>query len=127
MLVIGLDPHRVSGPWDPEPVVQAIAAGMAELAGRGFDAESCLVGLDGSDHIAARVTAALVSRSWDCVVVGGGIRTAEDLLEVFESVVNLVCRHAPRAAIAFNSRPDGLAEAVTRALRSGSGDTHAEG
>ncbi len=29
VLVIGLDPYRVPGPWDPEPVAKAIEAGMA--------------------------------------------------------------------------------------------------
>ncbi len=115
VLVIGLDPRRVPGPWDPEPVVAAIESGMQELAARGFEADACLVGLDGKD-VAATVTAALTSRPRDCVVVGGGIRKPEELLELFEDVVNLVHRHAPRAEIAFNARPDDLVEAVVRRL-----------
>lgn len=117
VLVIGLDPRRVPGPWDPEPVVAAIESGMASLADHGFDAEACLVALDGSDDARDRVTLALGTRSWDCVVVGGGIRGAEDQLELFEAVVNLVRRHAPEAAIAFNRTPRDLADAVTRVLR----------
>jgi len=78
VLVIGLDPYRVPGPWNPKPVADAIALGMTALAERGFHAEACLVGLDGSDDIEARVTVALQARSWDCVVVGGGIRTPEE-------------------------------------------------
>jgi hypothetical protein len=72
VLVIGLDPYRVPGPWNPKPVADAIDIGMTALADRGFHAEACLVGLDGSDDVEARVTAALRARSWDCVVVGGG-------------------------------------------------------
>jgi hypothetical protein len=45
-------------------------------------------------------------------VVGGGVRRGE--LELFEQVVNLVRRHAPDAAIAFNSRPDTTFEAAAR-------------
>lgn len=45
---------------------------MKALAERGFHAETCLVGLDGSDDIQARVTIALQARLWDCVIVGGG-------------------------------------------------------
>ncbi|MGC4746782.1 hypothetical protein ACLQ28_14115 [Micromonospora sp. DT201] len=41
--------------------------------------------------------------SADVVVVGGGIRKTEQLLPLFEQVVNRIRRHAPRAAIAFNT------------------------
>src|SRR4029453_343913 len=111
VLVIGLDPYRVPGPWNPKPVADAIDIGMRALTARGFHAEPCLVGLDGSDDVDARVTAALRARSWDCVVVGGGIRTPEEQLELFESIINLICRHAPHAATAFNHKPDELADA----------------
>ena len=64
-----------------------------------------------------RVTVALQARSWDCVVVGGGIRTPEEQLELFESIINLIRRYAPKAAIAFNHTPHDLADAVDRGLR----------
>jgi len=117
VLVIGLDPYRVPGPWDPKPVADAIEVGMTVLAKRGFHAEACLVGLDGSDDIEARVAGALQTRSWDCVVVGGGIRHSEEQLELFESIINLIRRHAPQAAIAFNHTPHDLADAAARSLR----------
>ena len=117
VLVIGLDPYRVPGPWNPKPVADAIDIGMTALADRGFYAEACLVGLDGSDDVEARVTAALRARSWDCVLVGGGIRQPEEQLELFESIINLICRHAPQAAIAFNHTPHDLADAAARGLR----------
>jgi hypothetical protein len=117
VLVIGLDPYRVPGPWDPKPVADAIEVGMTALANRGFHAQACLVGLDGSDDVEARVTAALHARSWDCVVVGGGIREPEEQLELFESIINLIRRHAPQAAIAFNQTPHDLADAAARSLR----------
>src|ERR1041385_1914686 len=112
VLVIGLDPYRVPGPWNPKPVADAIEIGMTALADRGFQAEACLVGLDGRDDVEAPVTVALQARSWDCVVVGGGIREPEEQLELFESIINLICRHAPRAAVAFNRTPHALAAAA---------------
>jgi len=117
VLVIGLDPYLVPGPWDPKPVADAIQVGMTTLADRGFRAEACLVGVDGSDDIQARVTVALQAQSWDCVVVGGGIREPEEQLELFESVINLIRRHVPQAAIAFNHTPHDLADAAARTLR----------
>ncbi|WP_200918418.1 hypothetical protein [Leifsonia sp. Leaf264] len=78
--------------------------------------QNCLLGLDGDD-IPAVVTAALSAHAWDCVVVGGGIRKAEELLEVFEVTVNLIRQHAPGAPIAFNRDPSDIVDAVTRWVR----------
>lgn len=119
VLVVGLDPFRVPGPWDPAPVAEAIEAGMVDLADRGYDAQSCLVAIDGSEDPEARIRRALVARAWSCVVIGGGIRKDEDLLGLFESVVNLARRLAPGAAIAFNTTPHDLADAVARGIQGG--------
>ncbi|WP_410792246.1 hypothetical protein [Kribbella sp. C-35] len=116
VLVIGLDPYRVPGPWDPEPVVTGIQVGMADFAAHGVGAQTCLVGLDGSDDIEAVVSAALAAQPWECVVIGGGIRRNEDQLELFERIVNLTRQLAPDAAIAFNSRPDDTYQAAARWL-----------
>lgn len=71
-------------------------------------------GLDGSDDVTTVVNGALAARSWECVVVGGGVRKAEDQLELFEQVLNLIRRHAPDAAIAFNSTPADTFDAAAR-------------
>lgn len=111
VLVIGFDPYRVPGPWDPQPVADGIAAGRAEFVDHGVGAEFCLVGLDGSDDVDAVVAGALSSQPWECVVIGGGVRGDTELLE---RVVNLVRRHAPDAAIAFNTTPADTYEAAAR-------------
>src|SRR3954466_16341698 len=113
VLVIGFDPYRVPGPWDPAPVAEGIAERMARFADAGVGAESCLFGLAVSDDIDAVVTEALNSRPWEVVVVGGGIRNQLDL---FDRVINLVHRHAPGARIAFNSAPANTYEAAARWL-----------
>ena len=116
VLVIGLDPHRVPGPWDPQPVAEGIESATARFAEHGIDVQNCLVGLDGSDDVEAVVAAALTASTWDCVLVGGGIRKAEERLELFEAIINLVHRHAPAATIAFNQTLDDVVDAVERRL-----------
>ena len=116
VLVIGLDPRRVPGPWDPEPVVQRIEAGLAKFAEHGVGVEACLVGLDGSDDVEAVIVDALQAHAWECVTIGGGMRHADDQVELLEVLVNLVRRHAPHAAIAFNDAPDTTCEAASRWL-----------
>lgn len=111
MLVIGLDPYRVPGPWDPKPIADGIDLGRTRFTEHGVGAEFLLFGLDGSDDIEAVVIAALRAQPWECVVIGGGVRNE---LELFERVVNLVRRHAPDAAIAFNTTPADTFEAAAR-------------
>jgi hypothetical protein len=94
----------------------AIAVGMARFAKAGVGVESCLFGLDGSDDIEAVVTEALDSRPWEVVVIGGGVRKPEDQLDLFERIINLVHRHAPDSAIAFNSTPADTFDAAARWL-----------
>ncbi|GAA3574934.1 hypothetical protein GCM10022235_50690 [Kribbella ginsengisoli] len=116
VLVIGLDPYRVPGPWDPTPVAVAIEESVRRFADSGIDATNCLIGLDGSDDVEAVVTNALRERPWECVLIGGGIRKDEEQLELFELVVNLTRRHAPDAAIAFNRNLTDIVDAVVRQL-----------
>ncbi|MFJ9539779.1 hypothetical protein ACIRPX_21255 [Streptomyces sp. NPDC101225] len=114
VLVIGLDPYRVPGPWDPEPVAKAIEAGLQKFAEHGVGVQTCLIGLDGRDDVDVVIAAALRARRWECVTVGGGLRHSDDQVELLEQVVNLVRRHAPDAAIAFNSTPATTYEAAAR-------------
>ncbi|MET8120602.1 hypothetical protein [Micromonospora sp. NPDC005189] len=113
VLVVGLDPMRIPG-WDPEPVVAAIARGQARFEDHGIEADLCLVAPD--DNAEGTIVEALTQKSYACVVVGGGIRKHEPLLQLFERVVNLVRQHAPGAAIAFNSSPEDTADAALRWL-----------
>ncbi|MFZ3562050.1 hypothetical protein [Streptomyces sp. BH055] len=114
VLVIGFDPRRVPGPWDPEPVVERIEVGLAKFAEHGVAVETCLFGLDGSDDVEAVVGSALRAHPWECVTIGGGLRHSDDQAELLELVVNLVRRYAPAAAIAFNASPDTTYEAAAR-------------
>lgn len=116
VLVIGVDPHKMGGGFDPAPVAAAIEAGMAKLAEHGVASQACLFGVDGSDNPEVMVTAALKERPWACVVIGVGLRKAEPMLELFERVVNLAREHAPGAAIAFNATIPDFYEAAARWL-----------
>ena len=116
VLVLGLDPRTVPG-YDPEPVVAAIERGQRRFDELGIPCRLELLPYDeGAAAQEARIVELLRREPYECVVVGGGIRTDEERPETFELVVNLVRRHAPQAAIAFNSRPDDTADAARRWL-----------
>ena len=60
----------------------------------------------------------LASATYDCVVIGAGLRLPPKGLSIFERVVNAVHKSVPGSAIAFNTRPEDTAEAA-RALAVG--------
>ena len=113
VLLIGFDPHAIPG-VDAGLVDAAIAMGEQRLRDAGFETSYCLVAPD--EHAEHEIVASLQGDAYDCVVVGGGIRKPEPFLELFERVVNLICLHAPQAAIAFNTTGENSVEAVQRWL-----------
>ncbi|WP_053733201.1 hypothetical protein [Nocardia sp. NRRL S-836] len=116
VLVIGFDPHTIPG-FDPDAVAAAIELGSRHAAELGLAEELLLIDFDGLGGAAqAEIAAKLQERSYDCVVVGGGIRKQPELLEVFQQVVNLVHWYQPEAAIAFNSGPSDSPDWVLKAL-----------
>lgn len=110
-LVLGLDPVTIPG-YDPAPVLEALDRGRRRFDELGISYAMCLVPLD--DSAEATIVEHLRREPYACVVIGGGIRKEEELLEFFEVVVNLVRRHAPQAAIAFNTTPVDGADAAAR-------------
>ncbi|MCR6482854.1 hypothetical protein M8542_08490 [Amycolatopsis sp. OK19-0408] len=114
VLVVGLDPAKLEG-WDPEPVQAAIARGRARFDEHGIAADYCLV--SPGEHPEQAIASALAGHAYACVVIGGGIRTHEPLVELFERILDLVRRQAPAAAIAFNSSPEDCVDAALRWLR----------
>ncbi|WP_030061566.1 MULTISPECIES: hypothetical protein [Streptomyces] len=113
VLVLGFDPHAVPG-MDGDGLRAVLDAELARFAEYGIDAAMTLVAPDETAEPA--ITAALSECGWDVVVIGGGIRKPEPALPFFESVVNLVRRHAPEAAIAFNTSGADSVEAARRWL-----------
>ena len=118
ILVIGLEPELVDYSSMPgmnaDKVRAGLAASMDQLASLGYDADLCMTDLGSTAQ--AVVTQRLAGKSFDCVVIGAGIRTIPAYFLLFEKLVNVVHRHAPRAVLCFNTRPGDTAEAVQRWL-----------
>jgi hypothetical protein len=116
VLVVGFDPRAVAHLGVDAAVVEAaLAHGQQLFAAAGLPADLCLVGVERAGA-AAQIVAQLTARRYACVVIGGGIRKPEPMLEFFEEVVNLVRRHAPDAAIAFNTNAANSVDAARRWL-----------
>ena len=116
VLAIGLDPrfadYTAMPQFTPVLVRACIEAEIARVRALGFDVETRLIAPD--EAAEAEIEAALRAKSFDCVVIGAGLREPDQHLVLFERILNLVHRFAPKASIAFNSKPGDTAEAVQR-------------
>jgi hypothetical protein len=124
VLFVGQEPETVdfSDPalppgFDAAKIHAGIAVGMQQMKEHGWDAHLCLVRPDDSARVALECQ--LAAASYDCVVIGGGIRLPPKSLLLFEALINAVHKSAPDAAIAFNTRPQDTADAAARWLKAG--------
>ncbi|WP_086666408.1 hypothetical protein [Lentzea kentuckyensis] len=115
VLVIGFDPDTIPG-FEPGAVAAQLDEGSRRFAELGMVEERCLIGFGELDGVETVIVERLQKKQYDVVVVGGGIRKPPELLGLFQTIVNLVHRHQPQAAIAFNSGPTDSADWALKAL-----------
>jgi hypothetical protein len=121
ILFVGQQPETVdfSDPAIPpgfnaEKIHAGIAIAMAKMTERGWHADLCLI--PPCEKGGQLLQKQLASASYDCVVIGAGMRLPPKSLLLFETVINAVHKAAPNASIAFNTRPEDSAEAAVRWL-----------
>jgi hypothetical protein len=121
VLLVGYDPETVdfSDPALPpgmtaEKIHAGIAVALKQFAERGWQADLALIRPD--ETAVPTVERQLGATSYDCVVIGAGLRLPPRSLTLFEAVINAVHKAAPGAAIAFNSLPGDSADAAARGL-----------
>ena len=121
ILLLGYDPETVdfSDPALPpgmtaEKVHAGIAVALKQFTERGWESDLCFIRPD--ETAGPTVERQLRSTSYDCVVIGAGVRLPPRRFAIFEAVINAVHKAAPDATIAFNTRPDDSADAAARAL-----------
>jgi len=121
VLLVGYDPSTVdfSDPALPpgmtaEKIHAGIAHALRQMRDRGWEADDCLIRPD--DTATPIIERKLASATYDCVVIGAGVRLPPKHLVMFEIVLNAVHKGAPGAAIAFNTTPMDSADAAARWL-----------
>jgi hypothetical protein len=110
------DPALPPG-FSADKINAGIAVAVQKIEQRGWQGDTCMITPDESGR--AMLKKALERTSYDCVVIGGGLRLPPKSLPLFEMVVNAVHKTAPSAAIAFNTHPEDTAEAAARQLAAG--------
>jgi hypothetical protein len=124
VLLVGYDPETVdfSDPALPpgmtvEKVHAGIAVAMKQFAERGWEADLGFIRPD--ETAVPTLERQLAQKSYDCVIVGAGVRLPPRGLKLFEAVINAIHKAAPGAGIAFNTVPHDSAEAAARWLANG--------
>jgi len=116
VLVIGLEPTLVDYSLFPdlnaEKVLTALKADQANLNALGYDVQLCLIDLGRTAE--AVVLQKLSQNTFDCILIGAGVRTVPAHLLLFEKLINVVHQNAPTAKLCFNTKPSDTAEAVQR-------------
>jgi hypothetical protein len=88
---------------------------MTKMAEWGLQADPCMSPPDVTGGLVLEKQPA--TATYDCVVIGAGIRLPPKSLSRLQTVINAVHRAPPKASIAFNTRPEDSAEAAVRWLQ----------
>jgi hypothetical protein len=121
ILLVGYDPETVDfadPALPPDMTAEKVRAGievaMRQFASCGWQADLGFIRPD--ESAGPTVERQLASASYDCVVIGAGVRLPPKRLAIFEAIINAIHKAAPAAAIAFNTRPEDSADAAARWL-----------
>ena len=101
-----------------EKIHAGIAGAMQQFSARGWESDLGLI--PHNDTAGPALERLLMLNSYDCVVIGAGVRLPPSGLTLFETIINAVHKGAPGAAIAFNTSPQDTADAAARWLSNGS-------
>lgn len=83
-----------------------------ELIAAGYDAKWLLVDLGKTAKTVLRQK--LETNTYDCVLIGAGIRVMPENFDLFEQCLNIIHELAPTAKICFNQNPLDSLQAVKR-------------
>ena len=124
---IGFDPATVdfsdpalSPGMTAEKIYAGVKLALADFAAGGWPPENCYISPD--ESAVPTVERCLADDVYDCVVIGAGLRLPPSRLVLFEAAVNAIHRAAPKAAIAFNTRPEDSGAVAARWIQT---PTHA--
>ena len=120
ILSIGLHPRAIDFSLHPEiteeMLTARITAGAAGLHEAGFDIVSCPIPAD-PDEAEKTIRECVAARPVQVVMVGAGVRMAQEHTLLFERVVNLLNELVPGIVFCFNTAPENTIDALRRRAR----------
>ncbi|WP_228713778.1 MULTISPECIES: hypothetical protein [Prauserella] len=121
VLSLGMHPSAIDFSRYPEiteeMLMARIEAGEAALREAGFDIVPCRLTSDDADDAEKKIREAVAARPVQVVVIGAGLRMAEEYTLLFERVVNLLVQLVPGIRFCFNTSPETTIDALRRWAR----------
>jgi hypothetical protein len=118
VLSLGMHPSAIDFsryPGVDEAMLTArIEAGEAELREAGFDIVPCRLTSADPDDAEKKIRESVAARPVQVVVIGAGLRMAEEYTLLFERVVNLLIDLVPGIRFCFNTSPETTIDALRR-------------
>ena len=119
VLIIGIDPKLIdvnfatTTGWDANRVKAVAQEANNKLTELEYEAQNCLVDL--GETAESVVSDTLTRESFECIMIGAGVRIPPQHTVLFEKIINAVHQKAPPSSkICFNTNPGYSAEAVLR-------------
>ncbi len=95
-----------------EKLLATLEGDRDKLRSLGYEAD--ILFIQDAESAYDTVINALNETTYDCILIGAGVRTIDEHFLVFEKLVNAVHQGAPSAKICFNTNPSDTAESVQR-------------
>jgi hypothetical protein len=125
VLSLGMHPSAIDFSRYPgiteQMLAERIEAGEQALRDAGFDIVPCRLMSADPDDGEQRIRACLAEHDVTVVVIGAGLRMAEEHTLLFERAVNLLVERVPGIRFCFNTSPDTTIDALRRWARPRSG------
>lgn len=107
---------KISGN-DNEKFLKAFFEGVEKIKATDVDIDVAFISGENSDDANIEIiTAALLKKTYDVILVGNGLRGLADV-RFFERAVNAVHKGAPSARIVFNNTPYDNPETIARGFQ----------
>jgi hypothetical protein len=119
VLLVGLDPLVIDftkGGYpvgmNAEKVIAGVDSSIQQLTALGYTVDFCSI--DFGETAEQVLRSKLAQGTWDCIMIGAGIRLNPSNFLLFEKVVNVVHECASSSKISFNELPSDTQNAVMR-------------
>lgn len=116
VLLVGWNPDVVDYSKWPDLTPEKLRAGLEgdrdKLISLGYSARLGLI--ESANTAPDTVNELLSEQFYECVLIGAGVRKVEDYILLFETLINIVRQHAPKAKICFNTGPFDSVDAIQR-------------
>lgn len=120
VLSLGLHPSAIDYSRFPnlteELLTARIEAGEAALREAGFDIVPCRLTTADLDDPERLLRETVAARPVGVVMIGAGLRMAEEHTPLFEKVVNLLVELVPGVRFCFNTSPETTIDALRRII-----------